>query len=744
MSRKSQDLTRGAVLTATAVAVGMIAQQLVSKALRDALFLGNFPATALPRVMTGASILSVLLVLIVARAFRRIAPGKLVPVMFAASALLFTTEWMLSGPYPQIASVVLYIHTTSFGAVVISGFWSVVNERFDPYTARRVIGRVGGGATLGGVLGGLAAWQGASRYSISTMLLVVAAVNLACGIGVWRLGRGSRVSSPREEPETSALAVFEETPYLRQLAILVGVAALGAAGIEYVFKAAAAQNYGDSEDLVSFFALFYLGVGVATFALQNFAATAVLRWFGITPALASYPTALLGLSGLALLFPGLAVLTLLRGSGAVLESSLYRSGYELLYTPLGPEKKRPTKAVIDVGGDKLGAAAGSALAVFVVGLTPDWASTVLLAVAMGCAGLALALTRSLYRGYMQVLSDNLSRGSLRTEDLSLEDPGVRRQVEMTLAALERQRVLESSARPRDSEEARPPPRHRNPLAEPRSEPVLPLSDPDGELRALAALRSGEPDRVAWVLRRHQPLPPTWAGFVVELLGHEACRPYAQEALRRVAPVHLGLLSDVLLNRRASLEMRRCIPRLLGSVATRKSALILRAGFDAEPLEMRYRSAAAFNRVVRKNAELAPIPEEMFSAASRELDRCRLTWSPGALRADAEPGTRSEAGYALAFCVELLATVLPREPFLLAVDAMLADEKSRRGTGLEYLENVFPPDLKARLMPLLKTRSVVAFARRSRSELLRDLVQGSGSVRTLEEVRRRLQQWYRAG
>ena len=43
----------------------------------------------------------------------------------------------------------------TFGAVLISGFWSVVNERFDPHTAKQVVGRIAAGATVGGLLGGV-------------------------------------------------------------------------------------------------------------------------------------------------------------------------------------------------------------------------------------------------------------------------------------------------------------------------------------------------------------------------------------------------------------------------------------------------------------------------------------------------------------------------------------------------------------------------------------------------------------
>ena len=64
-----------------------------------------------------------------------------------------------------------------FGAVLISGFWSVVNERFDPHTAKQTIARVAAAATLGGVLGGLAAGKIAEFAEVRGMLLVLAALH---------------------------------------------------------------------------------------------------------------------------------------------------------------------------------------------------------------------------------------------------------------------------------------------------------------------------------------------------------------------------------------------------------------------------------------------------------------------------------------------------------------------------------------------------------------------------------------
>ena len=59
--------------------------------------------------------------------------------------------------------------------------------------------------------------------------------------------------------------------------------------------------------------------------------------------------------------PGFASATLARGAHESLTNSLFRSAYELLFTPLPEAEKRRAKALIDVGIDKLGSLAGSAV-----------------------------------------------------------------------------------------------------------------------------------------------------------------------------------------------------------------------------------------------------------------------------------------------------------------------------------------------------------------------------------------------
>src|SRR4029450_8337103 len=114
----------------------------------------------------------------------RFGPAIVVPLSATASALLLIVEWVLSGHRPELAAMAVFVHTTVIGSVLVSGFWSLFNERFDPHTARQFMGRVAGGAALGGVVGGLLVERaGASGIALPNLLPMVAIVQLVAAVG---------------------------------------------------------------------------------------------------------------------------------------------------------------------------------------------------------------------------------------------------------------------------------------------------------------------------------------------------------------------------------------------------------------------------------------------------------------------------------------------------------------------------------------------------------------------------------
>ncbi|MEE8164107.1 MAG: hypothetical protein V3T64_00915, partial [Myxococcota bacterium] len=703
------------------------------------------------------------------------APSRTLPGFFILSAMLFFAEWGLSTALPRWAAIVLYLHVVSLSAVVVSGFWSVINERFDPFAAKQLIGRIGGGATFGGMLGAAAAWLGASALDIPTMIFVLGLLNLACAVGVLQIGGGDSPSGSSEGGVgASALVVFQETPYLRNLAVLVALGAFGQTVYDYVFKAGVAAYFDTGAELVSFFALFYLGISVLTFLAQNLLARRSLARFGLATTVATLPVSSTALGFIALLFPGLSSAVAMRAGVGVTENSLFRSGYELLYTPVLPEKKRPTKALIDVGGDKVGTALGGSVAFLMVGIFPGFASPLLISAGIAASLASLYVTRRLHQGYVSSLTERLRAGTLTVEEVQVADATTQLTVSDAVAAMQRSAdrfgsigatpagvggVRLADIRERLDRDERSVTKLGEALPAPPPRPFVPVPDRslaaneiDSTLVAIANLRSGDTDRNLATLTSHHPLSPELISYVIPMLGEAGSAEAAAAALQRVAPVYTGTLLDAVLRSRTSLPVRRSLCEILGRLPTQRSANGLIELLHDTSFELRFRAAAKLLQIHRVNDKLRIPRDFLFMIAEREAADSRRRWqSQVALDPrlmdtsllESAQGKRVSQG--LTFIATLLLILLEREPLQLAIRALTSGLGGQRGTGLEYLENVLPASLFSELIPLLEDDKLTHGGLKSRSMVLTEVVAGDTSAPVdLEALRKHIDAVRRRG
>lgn len=671
----------------------LVAQQVAAKATRDALFLSNFHVTTLPIAAGLTAAASLAGVLAFSRGMARSSPPLMMHWALGASAILLVAEWWLALAAPPLAAVAVYLHTGVFGATLVSGFWSVINERFDPYTARQVVGRIGTGASLGGVGGGLLAWRAAALVGVPAMLLVMAVLTLGCLAVLWIVHHHDRL---RPVPVAAvapgpayALGLIRRHVYLRNVAVLVGLCAVTEAMLDYVLSAAVTTRFTRGGPLMSFFALYHTTIGVLALAVQAMVARRLLERLGLGGTLAIQPAVIALGSALAAVTPGIWPRVALRGAHAVLRNSLFRSAYELLYTPLAPERKRPTKALLDVGADRLGTIAGSVVVMVVLLLLPTVGATrTLLVLASGLAVTTLMLTRRLQKGYVSALAESLSAGTVHLDPVDVVD-------QTTRAA-----VAGADAAARSGAAATPP------------QPPTPEVGADSLLDAAADLRSRDPVRVRSVLARETPVSPELVSLVVPLLAHDELFTDAVAALRRVAGRCTGQLLDVLLDEDQDPVVRRRVPRVLKAAPSQRVVDGLLTALRDERFDVRYRSAQALVRLYERDRSLVIPASDGFSAAQRELTLARS--SPRGLE----------------HVFGLLSLSLPGEPLSVALRAWHTSDRSLRGTALEYLENVLPAAVWALLWPWLGSRATSTG--RTLEDIRDDLLRSTGSI----EVHRR--------
>jgi ATP/ADP translocase len=389
--------TRTATRFALASATLMIAHQVAGKATRDAVFLSHFDITDLPKMVITAAILSMIAVIGMSRLLVMFGPFRVIPMAFAFSTFLFFGSWWLYALAPSKVAVLLYLQMAIFGAVLISGFWSVVNERFDPHTAKHTIARVAAAATLGGVLGGLLVGRVAAALDVRSMLLVLGALHFACFFSVRSIGDARLGPKPGPKPTMqSGLELLVTNRYLQLMGALMVLAAIMAALVDYAFKSAAASRLSSGEDLAVFFGQFYAAVGVFTFLIQSLLGPRMLKRYGIGITLAVMPAIALITGVLSIVtFTKLWTVVVVRAGQVVFTNSFFRSAFELLYTPLPAGTKRPTKTIIDVASDRLGDVLGSGVILLLLAVTTTLPATAVIVIAVFVALLTLVVVREL-------------------------------------------------------------------------------------------------------------------------------------------------------------------------------------------------------------------------------------------------------------------------------------------------------------------------------------------------------------
>jgi AAA family ATP:ADP antiporter len=671
--------------SATLAAAALVAQQVVGKALRDTLFLGSFGVEYLPYAMIGAAVLSAALVLALSRAAVSSSPRRVARATLLVSASLFLLAWLLSGPSPRGAAVVTYLHSAALSAASVSVFWSLVTESFDPYTARASVPRILAGATLGGVLGGLATWWAAGWLAPADLLPLGTVLNGVAWLGVSRL-RGSRSRArPRPRDEAGWRPLIRELPFLRSVALLVFAAAVTQAILDYLLSSTAVASLGHGPPLLSFFALFQTAVGVLSFLVQVGVSRIALERFGVGAVLAAPPAAVLGGTLAALFAPPLLGTVIVRGADGVLGASLHRSAYEVLFAPVESSRRRAVKPLLDVLCDKLGLLLGGGIVAVVVALAPGSARLALLGVVVVVAVARVFLSSGLQAGYRRTLADNLRSGRLGLSGSGVLDRGTVGLLSRSAGGLDRAALLEQVERFRAAQ-ARAPASEDGAswlsitafdLPAPADLERSPEPPPDDVVAALGALRSGDPARVRAVLRRRRT-EPLLAPQVVALLDDDRVAREAADWLSAQEPPPVGLLTDALLADGGSDHLRRRVARLLGKFDDPRAAEGLLAALSVVPSGVRSGLAHALARTSAKR----PLPREpLLTAATRA----------------AADGTGVDDYAHLMDIFRLLAAAYPGEPMQPALRA-LERGGDARGTALEWLDVLLPHEVKEALWP----------------------------------------------
>jgi hypothetical protein len=685
---------RLAMLTAAV----MLAHLWAAKAVRSAVFLSAWDATNLPAMVFVTSVVVIATVPLYARLLASVGPATVVPTGLLFSACAHVIEWRLDTENPWVAAGI-FLHVAGLGSLLLSGFWSLINEVFDPQAARHRFGGIAAAGTIGGLLGGLAIDRLSATHPDGALLLL-GGFHLTAAVGAMSLGFGVPVT-PVSRHSSDAGSVFDlaglrASPHLKTLAVIVTLSAASAFVIEYLFQAGAQAEFTERSELQQFLARFYIVVGVATAAVQIAAGPAV-RHLGLGRTISSLSTGLGASGALALIFQTFPMVIVVRAVEATLRGSLFRSGYELLFVPMDPEEKRRTKTFLDVACDRAGDALGAAVVQLILIAAGQLAlgaflSPMLLAIIVVMAAFGLWVGRRLDRLYLGVVERRLAKEAEHTPLVVQSDVGWT-VIGMTVPhGVERTQTVTTV-------------------------PLTPSGwEDDPRLLSLSELRSGSRARVKAALAKIESPDRMQFAQVASLLAWDDVMPHARAVLERHATKHIGLLVDALVDPSTEFAVRRRLPRVLGMLDSPRAIEGLLWALEDSRFEVRYQSARAIARLLRNHPHLTVDAAQILKAVDRELSVPLTVWQGHRLidRAEGddegsdpavppEPADEREtpdASRNLEHVFTLFATVFPRDAVLTARRGLESADPRLRALAVEYLDSALPPALRGKLWALV--------------------------------------------
>ena len=334
----------------------------IIKPLTRATFIDELGANNLPWVLLATGVLIGVIMQVYTRLISRVPPRAVIPVTQLGMTALLAGFWVLFQTGQAWASIAFYFLGQIMGLLLISHFWTLANDVYDPRQAKRLFGFIGGGASLGGMAGSALLILLVERVGKDAMILTGAAFLFVCVFVVSAVMRVSQVDLTRVADAGAkkgaggleSLQLLRESKHLQVIALVIGFAAIGAGLLDQQLNMAVEEFKGDggADAIAAFLAQVQFFLSAAGFVIQVWLVSRIHRLLGIGFALLILPVSL-GITGVLILLTG----TLWSAAaGRIVDSSLRytvdKTTREILFLPLPAALKHKAKAFIDVTVDR--------------------------------------------------------------------------------------------------------------------------------------------------------------------------------------------------------------------------------------------------------------------------------------------------------------------------------------------------------------------------------------------------------
>jgi len=470
----------------------------LAKVLRDALFLAEFGALALPYAYIGVALAAAVFVWlesIVARRFALVGATRFnqysaIGLSVVAAALFpRARHWTIVG---------FYIWTGSQAMMLLPHFWALALDVWDSRRARRVFPLLGGCGLLGGLVGGaFAAWltpvlhQEGLMWSLSGLLAGAYVLTR-----VVERHRARRPAPLEVTSTTSRWKIILGSTYIKILAVGLALSVVVSTLVDFQFKLFIQHTYTDTHALTRFFGEFYVGLNALSLLFLFSVAGWALQRLGLGPATALQPITAMLFTSWITVSPVWWAIVAMRWIQGVVFQTIGKSSAEIYYTAIHPRERRRIKPAIDTLVDRWSDAVVGILLIILLhtmGVGTAVVAVVTIVLAVAWIIVLFILNRQHSRAFEQILSSRWIEPETTPE--ALRTPSARKALLQALHADDEGRIvlaLNLSAAVRDPTIARATRdclRHRSPsvrAAAVESMRAMRLSDPDDRISGFLA------------------------------------------------------------------------------------------------------------------------------------------------------------------------------------------------------------------------------------------------------------------
>ncbi|NIO47950.1 MAG: MFS transporter [Candidatus Aminicenantes bacterium] len=298
---------------------------------------------------------------------------------FALTCLL--SRWLFDQELSWMP-LAFWVWANTFIVVLVTQFWILVNDVFNPREVKRLIGFFGSGGLLGGILGGvLTGLLGRDMPDIVLIIasgLLILSIFVVNHIFIWhrkksapsdQVGHKHRETG-EEQVKVGFIDCFNtvrKNYYLKLLAGVVTLTFIVSTFIDWQSKTVIDIRIERMDEKLEFFGYFHAALLVIPFLISILMSSNILKRYGIRVTLLLFPLVLLlCIFGIGY-WPEVFVFALaIKAGDKSLSFSINQYVRELLYIPISPELKYKAKVFIDMFLNRFAKGIGALILLFLV------------------------------------------------------------------------------------------------------------------------------------------------------------------------------------------------------------------------------------------------------------------------------------------------------------------------------------------------------------------------------------------